>query len=85
VLCVIEVSDSSLPRDRGYKLGLYANAGIAMYVIVNLLDRKLEVYRSPVVGEGRYGEVANPFVDAGIAFTVASGGPVMVPVKQILM
>jgi hypothetical protein len=60
------------------------HGGIAMYVIVNLLDRKLEVFTSPIVGEGRYGEVANPFVDAGISFAMPTGVPVVVPVKQIL-
>ena len=28
ILCVVEVADSSLARDRGYKLQLYANAGV---------------------------------------------------------
>jgi hypothetical protein len=53
---------------------------MAMYVIVNLPDRKLEVFTSPIVGEGRYGEVANSFGDAGISFAMPTG----VPVKQTL-
>ena len=54
ILCIIEVADSSLSRDRGYKMQLYANAGIAMYVIVNLIDRVVEIYEQPVVGSGRF-------------------------------
>lgn len=53
---VIEVADASLEHDRGTKLALYARAGIAQYVIVNLRDASVEVYERPVAGEGRYGE-----------------------------
>jgi len=45
---IVEVSQSSLPRDRVRKAQLYARAGIAEYWIVNLVDRALEVYRDPV-------------------------------------
>jgi Uma2 family endonuclease len=46
-LLVIEVSDSSLDFDRSDKASLYASAGIAEYWIVNLIDRQVEVNRSP--------------------------------------
>ncbi|MGH7201062.1 MAG: Uma2 family endonuclease [Planctomycetaceae bacterium] len=42
-----EVSDTSLPRDRGMKQRIYARAGIAVYWIVNLIDSQIEVYTSP--------------------------------------
>jgi Uma2 family endonuclease len=45
---IVEISDSSLAWDRGRKASLYARAGIADYWIVNLVDRRLEVRRSPV-------------------------------------
>ena len=45
---VLEVAESSLAKDRGLKLALYARAGLADYWIVNLVDRVLEVYREPV-------------------------------------
>jgi Uma2 family endonuclease len=48
VLLLIEVAESSLPIDRGVKLGVYAEAGIADYWIVNLIDQQIEVYRKPV-------------------------------------
>lgn len=44
---VIEVSVSSLEYDRTIKLQLYAEAGIPEYWIINLVDRRLEVYRQP--------------------------------------
>ncbi len=47
VLLVIEVADSSLSEDRGEKLGLYAQAGIAEYWIANLIDHCVEVCRDP--------------------------------------
>ena len=84
ILCVIEVADSSLSRDRGYKLRLYANAGIPMYVIVNLLDRVVEVYQRPIQGEGRFAEEANPFQGTDMAFPTTSGQTVTVPIKQLL-
>ena len=47
VLLLVEVAESSLPVDRGVKLGIYAEAGITDYWIVNLIDQQIEVHRSP--------------------------------------
>ena len=44
---LIEVSDSTLIRDRDVKLGLYARDGIREYWIINLEAEQLEVYREP--------------------------------------
>jgi Uma2 family endonuclease len=52
---VIEVAESTLSYDRGAKASLYAGAGIQDYWIVNLVDRQLEVHRSPTAA-GKYGE-----------------------------
>ena len=43
---VVEVADSSLTRDRE-KRRLYARAGVPCYWIVNLIDKRLEVYSEP--------------------------------------
>jgi hypothetical protein len=48
VILVIEVADSTLDRDRTLKSRIYAQAGIAVFWIVNLVDRCLEVYTNPV-------------------------------------
>ncbi len=59
-LLLIEVSDSSLPRDRRIKLPLYAACGVREYWIVNLVDDAIEVYRDPRDGEYRERFVARP-------------------------
>ena len=41
---VIEIADSSLARDRGFKKAIYATAGIPVYWIVNLVEQRIEVY-----------------------------------------
>ncbi|WP_420460312.1 Uma2 family endonuclease [Neolewinella sp.] len=44
---LIEVSDSTLDKDRNYKLRLYAASSIPEYWIINLVDRQFEVYTQP--------------------------------------
>ena len=51
VLLTVEVSDSSLRRDRHEKAMAYAEAGIPEYWIVNPVARQVEIYREPVDGE----------------------------------
>ena len=48
IALVIEVADTTLVRDRGSKLAIYAAAGIGEYWIFNLVDRQLERYTEPV-------------------------------------
>ncbi|MEM9164841.1 MAG: Uma2 family endonuclease [Cyanobacteria bacterium P01_F01_bin.4] len=48
IALVIEVSDSTLQRDRTTKKRAYARAGIPFYWIVNLIDTQVEVYSQPV-------------------------------------
>jgi Uma2 family endonuclease len=45
---VVEVSDTRGSYDRRRKGSLYARAGVADYWIVNLVRRRLEVYRAPI-------------------------------------
>lgn len=47
LLLVVEVADSSLRRDQGFKKAIYAKASIPLYWIVNLIDRRVEVYSDP--------------------------------------
>jgi Uma2 family endonuclease len=47
IALLVEVADSSLARDRGQKLRLYARAGITVYWIVNLPEAVVEVYSDP--------------------------------------
>ena len=43
---IVEVEDSSLERDH-YKCQIYARSGFPVYWIVNLVDRRVEVYSDP--------------------------------------
>ena len=47
IALVAEVADASLGFDRGRKLVAYARAGIPVYWIVNIPDRRIEVYTGP--------------------------------------
>ena len=47
VALVVEVSESSLDQDQGKKLSAYAKGKIPVYWIVNLVDRRVEVYSRP--------------------------------------
>jgi Uma2 family endonuclease len=44
---LIEVADSSLLRDQRDKTRIYARGGIVCYWIINLVDRRIEVYTQP--------------------------------------
>jgi Uma2 family endonuclease len=44
---VIEVSDTSLSRDRSHKSAIYASAAVPVYWIINLVDNQVEVYTDP--------------------------------------
>jgi Uma2 family endonuclease len=46
-ILMVEVALGSRARDRVWKGGLYARAGLADYWVVNLVDEVLEVYRAP--------------------------------------
>src|SRR5438552_4963614 len=82
VLCVIEVADASLRRDRGYKQQLYANSGIPMYIIVNLLNDTIEVRIRP--RKGRYAPAVILKLRQKLNVPTASGKSLLVPVRQLL-
>ena len=84
VLCVIEVADASLRRDRGYKQQIYADFGIGTYHIVNLAERVVETYTQPMKGNGRYAQVTTIGLKARIVIPTFSGTQVLVPVRKIL-
>ena len=47
IVFVIEVSDSSLPIDRGIKLGEYAREKIERYIILNLVEKCVHHFEMP--------------------------------------
>jgi Uma2 family endonuclease len=44
---LIEVSESSLRKDRGPKARIYAQAGVPEYWVVNLVERVVEIHCEP--------------------------------------
>jgi Uma2 family endonuclease len=44
---LIEVAETSLRRDRGLKLGIYAENGVPEYWVVDLVERLIEVHSEP--------------------------------------
>jgi len=47
IYALIECADSSLSYDRGKKLRVYAQCGVAEYWIVNIRGRQIEIHRNP--------------------------------------
>jgi hypothetical protein len=84
VLCVIEAADSSLRDDRGWKLELYAAAGIAMYVIVNIPERVVEVYTNPVRTAQRYRKSLTLRSGESLRLPIGKDKSVEIPVEKIL-
>jgi Uma2 family endonuclease len=78
-LLIIEVSDTTLKKDRG-KAAVYASAGIREYWIVNFGARTVEVYSSP--DGDRYAEVRT--LRAGDALRPAALVDVVMAVAEIL-
>ncbi len=78
VLLLIEVADSSLDDDRTDKAALFAEAGIAEYWIVNLIDRTVEVHRDPAgdrysdVQSSAVGEFAQPLIAPEVHLDIAA-------------
>ena len=68
---VVEVSETTLAFDRRHKGSLYARARVADYWIVNLVNRRLEVYRRPIADSSaefgwRYGDITILSLDASV-------------------
>jgi Uma2 family endonuclease len=51
LLFLIKVSDSTLDDDTTTKLRLYAAEKVIQYWVVNLVDRRVEVYTHPRCGK----------------------------------
>jgi Uma2 family endonuclease len=67
---VVEVSDTTLPQDRGEKRSAYAKARIPIYWIVILVDRQVEVYSRP----GKRGYASRQVFKPGQQVPVVIGG-----------
>ncbi len=73
IALIVEISDSTLERDRTLKQRLYARAGIPVYWILDLRESTIEVYSQPV------GDV----YQQQQTFTAADQIPVLIAQHQI--
>ncbi len=83
---VVEVSDSTLLGDRDDKGRIYARAGIESYWIVNLNDRRVEVYTAPS-GPGpapRYAQRADHRPGDNVSVLLGGSTLVQVAVQDLL-
>jgi Uma2 family endonuclease len=74
---VMEISDTTLDRDRGIKNRIYARVNIPIYWIVNLVDLCIEVYTNPT-GKGK-----KPTYRSHKDYGVRDKVPVIIGGKQV--
>jgi len=60
IALLVEVAESSLNRDQGEKRAAYAQGGVPLYWIVNLIDRQVETYSDPRAGDYQSSQVLRP-------------------------
>jgi Uma2 family endonuclease len=83
VPCIIEVADSSLQHDRLTKKRIYARAGFPQYILINLIDRAVEVSELPnAVGETYDREFALRYGEA-VRFSTGEGRSIEVEVARL--
>ncbi len=78
IAMVVEVADSTLQYDRTLKLRAYAQSGVAVYWIINLEDRQVEVFTSPAAGP-------TPAYAATVVFTPGQQVPLVVAGQQVAL
>ena len=83
---VAEIAGSSLDRDRDEKGRIYARAAIPVYWIVNLVDRRVEVYTDPTgpVPVPSYRGRAEYGLSDSVPLNVPGQPPAAVPVRELL-
>ena len=84
ILCVIEVADSSLEYDRTTKQRIYATAGIPLYVLINLVERVVEVREGPDASTAAYGAVHRLPPGGTVIFHLGHAGVLSVPASDLL-
>ena len=84
IACIIEVAGTSLERDRTVKYRIYAAAGIPQYVIVNLLQSRVEVFEKPDPAKGLYRWRAELTEDKDLALLLSENRRLTMPVADCL-
>jgi Uma2 family endonuclease len=70
ILLIVEVSETTYDRDRGEKWAAYARGAIPIYWIINLVQKRIEVYTDP----GPAGYQARQDYHAGEVVPLVIGG-----------
>jgi Uma2 family endonuclease len=84
---IIEVAQSSYKRDSGIKLRRYAAAGVKDYWIVNIPEKRVEVYRSPRNPTGRkrdWGYAPPKYFGVGEKVKMLAYPKIELPVSEML-
>jgi Uma2 family endonuclease len=84
IAAIMEVAHSSLTLDRTTKQRLYANAGISIYWIVNLVENQIEVYENPQPSAGLYGRRTDYRPGQTVTLALGPGITVEVAVAEVL-
>jgi hypothetical protein len=82
--CLIEVADSSLQYDRLTKKRIYARAGIAQYVLINLIERLVEVAESPAPANETYARESILKPGEIVHFSTGQGRAIDIEVARLL-
>jgi len=80
-LLIVEISETTLRYDRQRKSSLYASCGVLDYWIVNLLDRQLEIRRSPVADSRK--EFGHDYADLSVYRPAEMISPLAKPRSKI--
>lgn len=86
VVLIVEVSDSSLRRDRRFKKTIYAKAGVPVCWIVNLVDGQVELYSLPT-GPGEkpdYGDHRDYAETDEVPLVIDGREIARIPVREVL-
>jgi Uma2 family endonuclease len=83
---IAEIADSSLAHDRKTKGRIYARAPIAVYWIVNLIDRQIEVYTSPdpAKADPAYGQHTDYVPGQSVPLVLDGQEVARIPVNDLL-
>ena len=84
VSCVVEVADASLRFDRTRKLETYARSAVPQYVILNLVDDRIEVHEDPDPAAATYRRRAVAGRGDTIQLLMPDGGKLDVAVNDLL-
>ena len=85
VWLLIEVSDTTLARDRGLKKRTYARAAVPVYWIINLVENQLEVYTAPsgATETPDYGERRAYALTEAVPLVIEEQELAFIPVREL--